>query len=218
MDGNNPFGSMGGEALSPDELAIIDEGMGLGNVRDMIRQTAEVNRRLGLGEDLQRAHDRHLIGPSTDEIMARVEPPARKRPVLQTRPKSTSQAQATGRTVYQTVRSIPVVPNEIVISNFRVSGDHSYRIDVGIEGRTDILIANLSQVVIWVSAVSVVSPTVGNFIGVPLKAMSGANVFDGGVLRLSLRNAKHTRFWAQAVAGAPPVYQLTATIETAIRE
>ena len=218
MRDDNPFGGMGGDQLRPDELAIIDEGMGLGNLRDMIQQTAEVNRRLGLGEDLQRAHDRHLIGPSTDEIMVRAEPPARKRPAMQPRPKAASPAQAAGKAAYQTVRSIPVAPNEIVISNFQVAGDHSYRVDVGLTGRDSILIANMSLSVIWINTVANVSPTAGRFIGVPLKAMSGANNFDGGVVRLSVRESKNARFWAQSIVPAAAPTFLVVTIETAIRE
>jgi hypothetical protein len=208
------------DALQPDELKMIDEGMGPGGLEAAIADADEA-RRLSingsLGEDLQRAHDSALIRPRAREVLGLRDPvpggagPA-KRSTISLRPAIVPSATAAQKEL-TTVRSLNVIPNEVVISNFQVSNDHPYRIDLGIEGRTDILIANMSLGVIWINATASVMPAAGQFIGVPLKAMSGANGFDGGVCRMAIRNNK--RFWAASVGLGP---FLVVVIETAIRE
>lgn len=202
---------MSGDSLMPNELDIIDESVGLDNIAQENRRIALSNRRLGLGEDLQRAHDSALISPKMADVLARAKPSGRK-PMKPTG--ATARARVGGAVpAIQTVRSVPVIPNELVVSNFQVGSAQPYRVDLGLEGRTDILIANMSQSVVWVNVIANVSPSVGQFIGVPLKAMSGANAFDGGVWRASVRRNK--RFWAISVAGG---FHLVVTIESAIRE
>lgn len=203
---------LGGEPLRPSELEMIDRGIGLNNIADEVEEQ-QARRRLGLGEDLQRAHDRHLIGPKLQEIVERVEPPARKRPPITSEPKRRGASGGTAAaSTLRTVRSVTVIPDDVVISNFQVQGALATRIDVGLANRQDILIANMSLSPVWVNTVSVINPNGISFVGVPLKAMSGANAFDGGVLRLSI--TEQTRFWAQATA---PGNFLVVTIETAIK-
>jgi hypothetical protein len=205
---------MGKDVLQPDELEIIDEGIGLNRISEMV-DDERARSLLGLGEDLQRAADTGMIGPTAAEIEDRISPPKRKLPAMKVKPKPKGVPAPGGMrpSNIQTVRSIPVIPNEIVVTNFQINSDKPYRVDLGIDSRTDILIANMSLSVIWVNAINNVSPSAGQFIGVPLKAMTAANTFDGGVMRVRITNNK--RFWAIAVAAGA---RLVVTIETALRE
>lgn len=205
MRGDDALGSMGGEALRPDELEMIDEAIGLDAV-------AEAARRGGMGEDLQRAHDQILTQPRGEFGAGRYK---MKLPEMKPQPKPApggAFGQQANKKVIPIVRSIPYTPNEGLISNFYISNDKSYRVDSGLEGRTDILIANMSLSVVWVNMIANISSGVA-YVGVPLKAMSGAAAYDGGVVRLAMQ--KNKRFWAISVGAGP---NLIVTIETAIRE
>lgn len=213
------MGGFNGEPLRKNEIAMIDEAIGLNDPEETVDE-AEARDRLNLGEHPWGAHDRHLIGPKLQEIIERMDPPKRKRPPIAAEPKL---RQPPGRRVdparpekapVQVVRSIPVITDGVLISNFRVSNLSPRRVDIGVQDRHDILIANMSSSPIWVNTFSELSPTAANFVGVPLKAVSAAGNFDGGVLRLSVR--ENVRFWAQAVNVGNNF--LIVTIETSLRE
>lgn len=206
---------IGGDQLRSQELEMIDEGIGLNDISEIINDQ-EARRNLGLGEDFNRARDTKLIGPKLQEVVERMEPPKRKRPPIPSEPKRRGPTgpgtSKNGTGLIKTVRSITVIPDDVIISNFQVAGATPTRVDVGLSNRTDILIANMSLSPVWVNTVSTINPNGVIFVGVPLKAMSGANQFDGGVMRLSI--TEQTRFWAQATA---PGNFLVVTIETALK-
>ena len=187
---------MGGDVLDQDEIEIME--------------AADIP---GLGEDLQRAADMDLLSPKAGELaMSRAgkkPPPVKFRP----KPKGVPSPGGRGTSAFKTVRTIDVIPNEVVVSNFQIANTGPFRVDLGIDSRTDILIANMSLSPIWVNVVSNISNSVGQFTGVPLRAMSGANQFDGGVLRVRCTSEK--RWWAQAVAAGT---HLVVAIESALRE
>lgn len=198
----------GRDPLKPHEIAIIREHLGvIGDARNTIEERY-ARRQLGLGEDLERARDTILTRPRPPDLDEKERMPVKRPPLLGKRPAPVP----TGINALPKVLAVPAIPNQCKISNFAVNSDKAYRVDLGIQDRTDILIANMSQSIVWVHTQPNINPNAGAYLGVPLKAMSGATSYDGGVLRLHQSEA--TRFWAIAtVAGT----RLVVTIEQAFK-
>ncbi len=203
-----------GRVIDPSKLRSLGEvGGGLrelfAGVEDMEVDNTGSGRLLrGLGEDMERAADRILTRPTTKEVLDRLDSPDKKLPPLVSRP---APSKATVPGGIQTVNALEVIPNDVVVSNYIVQAV-AQRIDIGPEGRTDILIANMAPVPLWINVVQNVA--IGaNYIGIPLKAVSGVNQFDGGVFRSRCKNT--VRWWG--VCTAPGVTNLVVVVESSIR-
>lgn len=212
-------GMMGGDSLRPDELEMIEEHVRQGE-DDETSDLETEDEQPGLGEDLQRAHDLILTGPRAEDMDAMISRKKLVRPKMKpiTRRPGTPAQEGIVPSKLPTQRVIGVVPNDAVISNFQVTNAGPSRVDLGIEYRTDILIANMSASIIWVNTIpnvhTVLPLPLGAYLGVPLRPNTALNSFDGGVMRLSVTNRK--RFWAQAVTAVGSF--LIVTIEQSLRE
>jgi hypothetical protein len=162
----------------------------------------------GLGEELEDAIDHAVRRPTTAELERLRPAPVRKdRPAIPAR--QLVRQSKPSEDAKDIIWTIEVIPNVMVISNWR-GGVTPFRIDNGISDRTDIVIANMSQQVIWINTDSA-SLSAGPA-GVPLRAMSGATAYDGGVFRARVTEAE--RYWAVAAGGAA---NLIVTVELARR-
>lgn len=197
------------QGLSRESLRALGE-LSAGLQREGIIQVGydDENGPVGLGEPLEDAVDQALLRPRTDELERLSPAPVRKnRPgipanklVRQTKPSEDAK---------DIIWTVDVIPNVMVISNWR-GGVTPFRIDNGITDRTDIVIANMSQQVVWINTDA--SPLSAGPAGVPLRAMSGAAAYDGGVFRARVNEAE--RIWAIAAGGAN---NLIVTVELARR-
>jgi hypothetical protein len=167
------------------------------------------NAPIGLGEQLEDAIDQSLVRPTVDELERLSPQPVRKnRPAIP--PQKTIRQTKPSEDAKDIIWTIEVIPNIMEISNWRVSAVTPTRIDNGITDRTDIVIANMSQQVVWIND-DAASLSAGPS-GVPLRAMSGATAYDGGVFRARVTEAE--RFWAIGAGGAN---LLIVTVELARR-
>ncbi len=226
----------GGGILTPDQLRSIGNRGGSPTL-DMsgspdIESIVVDNSGRGmaaLGEAMEKARDQALTRPTIEEIMSRRAVPNEQAAVgglgaepavvpVSMSPRESPLRSPTSsqgeRSPIQTVNALEVIPNEMVISNYNINGNEPMRIDTGVGGRTDIMICNMSMSVVWVNLSSSVFPAPLKFVGIPLRAMTGATNFDGGVVRAKVRNS--VQFWAIGqTPGVGPF--LMVVVESAIR-
>jgi len=94
------------------------------------------------------------------------------------------------------INTIPATIKKAVMTPVLVNAATPIRIDTGLAGRKDILIANMSDQVVWWNFISAVA--VGS--GLPLAANSVAGNFTGATFSGDF--APEVEFWAIAAAGA----------------
>ena len=100
-----------------------------------------------------------------------------------------------------------VAADDSAIVTARLLGVAPLRIDSGIKNRTSILIANMSDVVVWVGTNG---QGLGANSGYPLAANAPAGSYNGGTISMDV--SERTQFWAVAAGGAA---NLVVVIESA---
>ena len=104
------------------------------------------------------------------------------------------------------VATVNVPPEQLIINSIQVLAK-AVRLDIGLAMREDIMIANLSDSVIWINTSSSVGPNNG----LALAASNPAGGLNGAVFTASVKEI--VKFWGIAVGGSPPY--LVVVIEAA---
>ncbi len=99
--------------------------------------------------------------------------------------------------------TVSMLPADRVSIMVRKIGTTATRIDVGILDRTDILIANMSDVVIWINT----HGKVGVNLGYPLAPNTEAGAFNGGTYAMEC--TKNVEWYAVAASGADNLVIIT---------
>jgi len=105
------------------------------------------------------------------------------------------------------IRSLVAPDDNANLTPKQIGSAKPERLDIGIKNRTSILIANMSDQVVWVHTHS---QGLGANRGFPLAANSPAGAYNGGTIAMDV--SEHVEFWGIAAAGAT---NLVVVIESA---
>lgn len=180
--------------------------------RPKLFQTGELGGRggsEGLGEHVGQP-DRYEVRPTAAEVLKVAKYKMRGMqkgvPPGHLRQTGGDPMKTTDEKIAAVVEAAEIIPSQMVIRTIVDLTTAVQSIDTALAKREEILIANMSDVVIWINTI----PQVAANIGLPLAASAPAGSMNGGVFTAQID--ENVRFYAIAAGGAN---NMLVVIETA---